>query len=55
MHASPLLWFKNFLLEATRHPHNVARGIYRIVAGGAIEATAAPRFHALTAGVPSRM
>ena len=43
------------LSEAARHPHNVARGIYRIVAGGAIEAAAAPRFHALTAGVPSRM
>jgi alpha-methylacyl-CoA racemase len=33
--------------EATRHPHNVARGIYRIGADGAIETAAAPRFEPL--------
>lgn len=33
--------------EAARHPHNVARGIYRIDAAGAIEPMPAPRFRAL--------
>jgi len=35
------------LEEAVNHPHNVARGIYRIGANGAIEAAAAPRFDVL--------
>ena len=33
--------------EAARHPHNVARGIYRTGADGAIELAAAPRFQGL--------
>ena len=33
--------------EATRHPHNLARGIYRMGADGAIETAAAPRFEPL--------
>ncbi|MFI4932229.1 MAG: CaiB/BaiF CoA transferase family protein [Burkholderiales bacterium] len=35
------------LAEAARHPHNVARCIYRTGADGAIEVAAAPRFQAL--------
>jgi len=35
------------LAEAARHPHNVARGIYRSGADGALEVAAAPRFQAL--------
>ena len=35
------------LAEAARHPHNVARGIYRVGPDGAIEAAAAPRFEPL--------
>ena len=40
------------LAEAVRHPHNVARGIYRSGADGAIEVAAAPRFEALPRGAP---
>ncbi|MDO8774936.1 MAG: CaiB/BaiF CoA-transferase family protein [Burkholderiaceae bacterium] len=32
------------LAEAAVHPHNVARGIYSLGAGGALEAASAPRF-----------
>ncbi len=32
------------IAEAAVHPHNVARGIYSVGAGGAIDAAAAPRF-----------
>ena len=32
------------LADAAAHPHNVARGIYTVAAGGAMEAAAAPRF-----------
>ena len=38
------------LAEATGHPHKVARGVYRVDADGAIEATAAPRFRRLAEG-----
>ncbi|HUP09727.1 MAG TPA: CaiB/BaiF CoA-transferase family protein [Caldimonas sp.] len=38
------------LAEAVRHPHNLARGIYRSRADGAIEVAAAPRFQALPGG-----
>jgi alpha-methylacyl-CoA racemase len=38
------------LAEAARHPHNVARGIYRSGANGALEVAAAPRFEALFSG-----
>jgi len=38
------------LAEAARHPHNVARGIYRSGADGALEVAAAPRFEALVTG-----
>jgi len=38
------------LAEAARHPHNVARGIYRSGANGALEVAAAPRFEALVVG-----
>ena len=38
------------LAEATRHPHNVARGVYRTDANSAIEVNAAPRFQALAGG-----
>ncbi|MBL0296600.1 MAG: CoA transferase [Betaproteobacteria bacterium] len=36
------------LAEAACHPHNVARGIYNTDTTGAIEATVAPRFQALS-------
>jgi alpha-methylacyl-CoA racemase len=39
------------LAEAARHPHNVARGIYRTGADGAIEVAAAPRFQALVSSL----
>lgn len=32
------------IAEAAVHPHNVARGIYSVGAGGAVDAAAAPRF-----------
>lgn len=32
------------LAEAAVHPHNVARGIYTVTSGGAIEVASAPRF-----------
>lgn len=35
------------LAEAARHPHNLARGIYRTDVSGAIEPMPAPRFQAL--------
>ncbi|MCL2656071.1 MAG: CoA transferase [Betaproteobacteria bacterium] len=35
------------LAEAAAHPHNVARGIYRVEASGAIDVAAAPRFSPL--------
>jgi alpha-methylacyl-CoA racemase len=38
------------LAEATNHPHNVARGIYRVEVDGTIGAAAAPRFQALING-----
>ncbi len=38
------------LAEAVSHPHNLARGIYRTDASGAIQAAAAPRFRALSGG-----
>lgn len=34
--------------EAVRHPHNVARATYSLTHAGAIDATPAPRFRALT-------
>jgi len=39
------------LAEAASHPHNVARGIYRIDANGDIEAVSAPRFETLAGRV----
>jgi alpha-methylacyl-CoA racemase len=30
--------------EAARHPHNAARGIYRVGEGAAIDPAGAPRF-----------
>jgi len=38
------------LAEAARHPHNVARGIYRTDAKGDLQVAAAPRFEALVGG-----
>ena len=38
------------LAEAARHPHNVARGIYREAAQGGFEVAAAPRFLPLSEG-----
>ena len=38
------------LAEAARHPHNRARGTYRINPTGAIETMAAPRFQTLSGG-----
>jgi alpha-methylacyl-CoA racemase len=38
------------MAEAASHPHNVARGIYRIHADGAVQAAAAPRFEPLAGG-----
>ena len=34
--------------EAAVHPHNLARGIYRVGAGGAVDAAGAPRFMPLS-------
>ncbi|MDT4859186.1 hypothetical protein FQZ97_936860 [compost metagenome] len=30
--------------EATRHPHNAARGVYSVGAGGSLQTAGAPRF-----------
>jgi alpha-methylacyl-CoA racemase len=30
--------------EAAVHPHNVARGVYSVGTGGAVQAAGAPRF-----------
>ncbi len=38
------------IAEAAVHPHNVARGIYGVSAGGAVDAAAAPRFLPLSDG-----
>jgi len=41
------------LAEAARHPHNVARGVYRTdTNSGDIQVAAAPRFEALRGGTP---
>ena len=37
------------IAEAAAHPHNVARGIYRVDVDGAVEADGAPRFTPLSA------
>jgi alpha-methylacyl-CoA racemase len=38
------------IAEAAVHPHNIARGIYRVDASGAVEVAGAPRFLPLAAG-----
>ncbi|WP_447919781.1 CaiB/BaiF CoA transferase family protein [Achromobacter aegrifaciens] len=40
------------LAEAARHPHNMARGIYRVDSNGAIQVAGAPRFLPLEAVDP---